>query len=466
MRKKVRARHTANSNGQSHLAHRPHGALGTITKSTAGAGHSPKPQTTPENLTFKEQAFWLRSQMQKIVKNSTRFMGCGRMIVAGSNHVLLSHKAGGGREINLMQCGEHRLCPMCAIAKATEDLQELKGLVTGWVGRKGGAVCMITFTIRHKREDLLTDSHGVLYKARSSMNSQRAFKALKERYGVVAYDPHTEVLAGLKNGWHPHVHDVWFTAGWLKPSELKALKAELTALWQHEVYKAGGRSIDEEIAVRIDQPKRLYGEAGLIGLAEYVCKGAFSVEATNGALKQGMKAMGIEEQSKGLTPFQLAANVAEGMQNGETMDAFSYRMWKEYEAGYKSLRKLSRTPKIWRALGMSEEEQTEIMAEINRSEDTEDTTETVVVAIDRATFNYSLRDAVGRRLQLKRAMAKATDAKDAQRIAGEMLDAWGIRWTPVMCVLDDADDAEDWLTQSARTSTHMRLSARELLTAV
>lgn len=138
---------------------------------------------------------------------------------------------------NLLTCGRVWFCPVCS-AKITEGrAQELQKFAVHWTQERG-TMALITYTIRHNKEDSLTDLLNVLKNARGKLTQSKQWAKLKDSvlwYGSVTT---TEINHGV-NGWHPHLHElVFFDLN--MPFTKATLEDKLKKRWQSAVRKAGG----------------------------------------------------------------------------------------------------------------------------------------------------------------------------------------------------------------------------------
>jgi hypothetical protein len=154
-------------------------------------------------------------------------------------------------------CGSVWTCPVCsrrinlqrqAQIRAAYDLfvtsaPEFSDLHSRAVSRWGDAV-MVTFTIRHGAGDDLADLLGKLKEADRIQQRTYAYKSLmgytrtvkgrrvrvSSKLGYVGRISTTEMTHGL-NGWHPHLHQLWFFDRRLTAAEIEDFRAALFKEW-------------------------------------------------------------------------------------------------------------------------------------------------------------------------------------------------------------------------------------------
>lgn len=154
-------------------------------------------------------------------------------------------------------CGSVWTCPVCsrrinlqrqAQIRAAYDLfvtsaPEFSDLHSRKASRWGDAV-MVTFTIRHGAGDDLADLLGKLKEADRIQQRTYAYKSLMgytrtvkgrrvqvpSKLGYVGRISTTEMTHGL-NGWHPHLHQLWFFDRRLTAAEIEDFRAALFKEW-------------------------------------------------------------------------------------------------------------------------------------------------------------------------------------------------------------------------------------------
>lgn len=97
-----------------------------------------------------------------------------------------------------------------------------------------------TFTIRHSRNDSLSDNLTAFRNARSELISSRQFKEIKRKLRMTGYIRRLEVTWGESNGWHPHDHEVWFLDREIAhQSGIEFIQSEVHKLWAYYCKKHG-----------------------------------------------------------------------------------------------------------------------------------------------------------------------------------------------------------------------------------
>lgn len=110
----------------------------------------------------------------------------------------------------LMPCKSVWDCPICAAYAAKQRTDEVR--TAGRNHREqGGGVLLVTLTVRHNAGTRLVEVLDRFTKAREWLREQRSFKDLMKRVECFGTIRALEVTHGV-NGWHPHTHELLFTA--------------------------------------------------------------------------------------------------------------------------------------------------------------------------------------------------------------------------------------------------------------
>ena len=107
-----------------------------------------------------------------------------------------------------VRCGNVKECPMCyertADFKRYEILEKQEECLKG-----GGSIFLVTGTVRHKKTDTLKYLQDKLSNSVRKLKNQHGWRKIREQSFM---PPRTvyEVTYGLENGFHPHVHMIFF----------------------------------------------------------------------------------------------------------------------------------------------------------------------------------------------------------------------------------------------------------------
>lgn len=143
------------------------------------------------------------------------------------------------------RCGSIHACPVCSAVIRSERAREISQAVEAHQAA-GGSILFVTLTIRHDRDDSLKQSlDAVLGSWRkllqgSAWVGSRSRQGARESYRVSGYVRSTEVTYGA-NGWHPHIHALFFTDDKLSGTEVEAFGDEVHTRWARYVHRATGK---------------------------------------------------------------------------------------------------------------------------------------------------------------------------------------------------------------------------------
>ena len=261
----------------------------------------------------------------------------------------------------LCTCGSVWACPVDSRRINAERALEI-GLAVGLAHHEGYGVVFSTFTMRHRREHLLTESWAACQKAWSRMTNTKAFRKEKERYGLVGYLLVPEVTDGV-NGWHVHYHVLFFFRSPITEAEADALHDRLFERWSSGLVDAGYPA-----PLKVGQDHRLVTDGTCREIAEYLSKSGDPARA-GAAAKREQSARGIGLELTGsagkvarklhgtYTPWAILDAAMEG-----DMD-FIERWW-AWEQGSKGKRQVRWSQGLRESLGLSRERtDEEIIAE-------------------------------------------------------------------------------------------------------
>lgn len=137
----------------------------------------------------------------------------------------------------LYQCGRIWDCPMCSAGICKHRREELGELIRAQ-GAAGGQVWMTALTIPHARFDDLKGLRCAVSNIWRKVQGGRAWKDEKLETGFQGSVRALEVTHG-KNGWHPHLHILFFFDGSIAESRLQEFGAWLFERWAGYVAEAG-----------------------------------------------------------------------------------------------------------------------------------------------------------------------------------------------------------------------------------
>ena len=139
----------------------------------------------------------------------------------------------------LVHCGRPWACPVCACRIARRRGEELLALIERHRKIDGG-VLLMTPTMPHDYGDRLKLTQAVISKSWTKCISGGAWEKIKMELGIQGWCRALEVTHGA-NGWHPHLHVLFFTARPLTEAQKARLWAFFHKRWSDAIVAAGYR---------------------------------------------------------------------------------------------------------------------------------------------------------------------------------------------------------------------------------
>jgi hypothetical protein len=243
-----------------------------------------------------------------------RQRSCGRDPVG--QLVGLTRRDGAATWAGLETCGSVWSCPVCSGRVLAERGDELRQALDAWHGQ-GGAVAMVTLTMRHGREHALADCWDALSDAWAAASGRYSgVRAAKLAADVAGWARRVEVTWGARHGWHVHVHALVFLR---RPDEAGALGEAMFAAWAARLGRVGLTPLRDSggLDVRVLSLDQARQEA-----AGYVAKGTYSESARAAAELTGGGKLG---RGGNLTPWGILDAARRG-------DRQARALWAEWEA--------------------------------------------------------------------------------------------------------------------------------------
>lgn len=247
----------------------------------------------------------------------------------------------------LVACGSVWACPVCA-AKVQERRREEIAKGFAWAYENGLQPVMVTLTAPHKLwhelESLLLQQRAALRMLRKG----RGWDKFMLRAGYQGLIRALETTRG-RNGWHPHTHEVWMVSAEVKAEDLAA---QISSKWASACMRAG--------LLKPEQMEAFHAHAvdvkGWCSTSDYLAK---ADDAKHwGADREMAKGSTKKGRAKGLHPFGLLANAAEG-------DLGAGKLYVEFVDTMKKLRcrQLYWSPGLKKRVGLQEKTDEEIASE-------------------------------------------------------------------------------------------------------
>lgn len=253
------------------------------------------------------ERFSLQNVMAKVMPEH-RVSKCFR-VVQDKQKPLTVYKSNNFNSIsvsNLQTCGSVWDCPVCA-AKITERRCKEVHHAFGIHKLNCGFLSFTTRTVPHTKDDSLIDMRNKFRKADSLMKGHSSYKSLAKKLGVIGSIKVYEVTVGEFNGWHLHVHEIFFhskdapfdgDAVSTNPDYaafLETFRAGLYARWKVDAVKAGFNEPSEEHGLQVQN-----GDFA----ADYIAKWGIESSSSWDASSELTKAH-IKKSKKGFSPFDL-----------------------------------------------------------------------------------------------------------------------------------------------------------------
>lgn len=280
--------------------------------------------------------FALLKTARRLLPNE-RIAQCQAYIAPNVEYVQVKLDRNSASYHNLVRC-DSPSCPHCNKARSEQDRHELS-VALAEAKRRGWTVILLTATLRHNRADKLNDLRKGLKSAWDKVFSGHFYQAVKDDWGIVGKVRAAETTYG-GNGWHPHIHSLFFLEIALTDSQIEHLKALISTRWARKLALSGYNATYEHgIDIRTAESD----------IADYIAKyGREPQEWTWGADSELAKANMKKSSHDGLTPLELlgaAAGFPEAIQrfidvvggndNPITIAARAGHLWIEYYWAWK-----------------------------------------------------------------------------------------------------------------------------------
>lgn len=246
--------------------------------------------------------------------------------------VTVGHRKADGRAAigGVSSCGSVHGCLRCG-----GKIRSVRAAEIGYLCRahlaEGLGIEFVTLTLPHWGTDSLDLLIAGLRTAWRKMTQRKPYARMRSRFEVFGMIRSTEFKWSLENGWHPHLHILFFLDREnLDEDEEHEFKARLYQAWQAVVSEVlPGRTVHQRYGVDV-RPVR-----DEKGIGEYVSKIEF--EMTRSDLKTD-RTRASENGSR--TPWQIAADFL------DTGEATDQALWREYIEGTHELRILGMSQKL------------------------------------------------------------------------------------------------------------------------
>lgn len=311
-------------------------------------------------VSFPEEALFERFKLQKIAreilenaphprgkKSRWRTVFCLRHLRKDINQVavMLSKEFNKAHYKNLIVCGSPWPCPCCAVKIGEGRKSEIEAASDVHMAA-GGILYMMTYTFSHSRQDSLVELLGSrqcrrgLARALQRFRYSRGYRKLCASVGFIGLIRNLEVTDSWANGWHPHIHELWFCSRQLTEVELRRFKNQLFELWHQACLEAGLALPNRKHGVDV---VRAFSPAYYLQKVGRGQKWGVGAELTRSHTKKS-------RDCKGLTPFDFLRLIAEGHEHS---DYYSKR-FVEYVTAFFGARQCFWSPGLKQAFGIGD----------------------------------------------------------------------------------------------------------------
>jgi hypothetical protein len=304
------------------------------------AGRSLPPAAPQGQGAALVRRFWLQSYARDLFKKERVAICLRRPVPGRSIDVLYSPAARAGHYGGLQVCASVWLCPVCASKVSERRRVELGAGVESWLARPGRPACvLVTLTLQHDKGQNLGSVLALVKRAYGLLRGGKWWVAFVKEAGIAGSVRSLEVTHG-SNGWHPHMHVLFFLEGPPPVGFADTLKRR----WMQCVASDGGfASYDHGCDVRLTDME----------VADYVAK--YGREPAWTVSHEVTKAPSKVARAGGRTAFQLLADYAGGDERAGTLFLL-------YGCSFKGQRQLYWSKGLRALLGLVEEVSDEELA--------------------------------------------------------------------------------------------------------
>lgn len=288
----------------------------------------------------RNEAWRLRRRLWE-VSTLPRVRACGRTSRTAGGPTLRVSEGRAGLA-GLVSCASPWSCPTCARKIGAQRAQEIRDVVAA-VYADGGAVSLVTLTLRHHAGHRLTDSWSALRHAWSRVTSGRAYQREQQQFGVLGFISAVEVTHGAA-GFHPHLHVVVVH----DTPVSQELVEEMGGRWFARFERALGRRGFSALEFQGGLDVRIVDADSSGALGAYLAK--LALEVTGAMTKTGRR-------HSSRTMWQV---LADGLATGLADD---FEAWFEYEQASHGRKQVTFSRGLRRRYRLAEEETDEAIAE-------------------------------------------------------------------------------------------------------
>src|SRR5690606_29800330 len=143
------------------------------------------------------------------------------------------------RICGLSTCGSPWACKSCSGRIATKRSHELRAVL-----ESVPCAALMTFTVRHNRQDLLNEVWDAVTAAWSSVTSGAKYQAEKTLFSIAGWCRVVEVTHG-SSGWHVHIHCLITFTEPVSYDLMEELGWRMFTRWQRSLGRRGFDAVAE-----------------------------------------------------------------------------------------------------------------------------------------------------------------------------------------------------------------------------
>ncbi len=306
-------------------------------------GKNAKSATPPSGYAVRAQRYQLLAAARALFLHAGKKAGlehpanhhrtakCTHTTHGGDVGVHASREHGRAFYSNLVRCGSVWACPVCA-AKIQERRREEIAKAIAWAYKRGLQPVMVTLTFPHTIRQSLRELRDQQADALHRLRAGNPWVRVKDSFGYCGLIRGLELTYG-ENGWHLHTHELWFVSASVAadlstlelreteaknradkgleplPDDAQDMRSKILKRWRSSCARAG--LLDLANADQVEAfNKHSVDVKGWCDASEYLAKQDESRHW--GADRELAKASTKQGRAKGLHPFGLLANAAEG----------------------------------------------------------------------------------------------------------------------------------------------------------
>ncbi len=275
----------------------------TLATTTFNAAGEKKRDDEKKRLSIRTSRYQLQSAAAKIARGIFKDTGQSLRVYSCSQRgtrktVEFSTSEGVAHISGVETCGSIWNCPVCAAKIIQKRREEVRTAIDQTL-KVGGAAYMMAFTAAHSRKEPLKQVKMRITKTWQKLIAGR-YSKIKKTFGIIGNVRALEVTHGEANGWHPHIHVLFFLDKPLSENMRKSLEYNLFERWDKIIMREGGSPCNQSLF-------NLELCANPDAAGDYVAKWGADSEITNLHAKNA--------KNGGKSPFQLLSLYQKGGKN-------------------------------------------------------------------------------------------------------------------------------------------------------